>query len=97
MHTPARTRHRRLPTRPDTATGADDGVVERPDGWYWVAPDGHPSFGPFDSARLARDDRDRASEQSVNEAEAEREAEQDLGVAPAIDEERGDALGDDAR
>ena len=23
-------------------------VVEHPDGWYWVAPDGHQQFGPFE-------------------------------------------------
>jgi hypothetical protein len=41
------------------AEGADEGLVSHPDGWYWVAPDGHQQFGPFASAEEARADRDR--------------------------------------
>lgn len=68
---------------------ADDaGLVAHPDGWYWVAPDGLQQFGPFETASLARLDRDRPSEESVDESAAEREAEVDLGVADAVDEER---------
>lgn len=67
---------------------ADAGLVEHPDGWYWIAPDGEQQFGPFETATLARSDRDRVNEQSVNEAEAEREAEQELGVGDAVEEER---------
>lgn len=67
---------------------ADAGLIEHPDGWYWVAPDGRQQFGPFDNASLARADRDRASDESVDAAETEREAEQDLHVDAAIHEER---------
>lgn len=92
---------RRLPRRPLTGAAhaiaehppqdADDaGLVAHPDGWYWEAPDGLQQFGPFETAALARADRDRPSEESVDESEAEREAEVDLGVADAIDEERHD-------
>lgn len=62
----------------------DEGLIEHPDGWYWVAPDGRQQFGPFESCSLARADRDRASEEAVDEAESEREAEQELGVFDAI-------------
>ncbi|MBL8342349.1 MAG: hypothetical protein JNL30_12845 [Rubrivivax sp.] len=61
-----------------------EGLVEHPDGWYWVAPDGRQQFGPFESCSMARADRDRASEEAVDEAESEREAELDLGVSDAI-------------
>ncbi len=72
----------------------DPGIVQHPDGWYWIAPDGVQQFGAFESADAARADRDRASEEAVDEAEAAREAELDLGVADAIEEQR-DALGFD--
>lgn len=65
-------------------SGVDEGFVEHPDGWYWVAPDGRQQFGPFETCSLARADRDRVSEESVNEAEAEREAERELGVEDAV-------------
>lgn len=73
----------------------DAALVEHPDGWYWVAPDGRQQFGPFESASLARADRDRASDEAVDEAETEREAEQVLQVDDAIHEER-DATGADS-
>lgn len=68
----------------EDAAASDEGLVEHPDGWYWVAADGRQQFGPFSSLLLARADRDRASEEAVDEAETEREAEQDLGVYDAI-------------
>lgn len=68
----------------EDTTASDEGLVEHPDGWYWVAADGRQQFGPFSSMLLARADRDRASEEAVDEAETEREAEQDLGVYDAI-------------
>lgn len=67
---------------------AGSGLIEHPDGWYWAAPDGRQQFGPFETASLARADRDRASDESVNEAETERESEQELQVDEAIREER---------
>ena len=35
-------------------------VVEHPDGWYWVAPDGHQQFGPFESMEAVLADMDIA-------------------------------------
>lgn len=66
-----------------------DGLVDHPDGWYWAAANGRQQFGPFATAALARADRDRAGEESVNEAETEREAEQELGIDDAIREGSG--------
>ncbi len=62
----------------------DAGLLDHPDGWYWAAASGRQQFGPFATAALARADRDRASEESVNEAETEREAEQELGIDDAV-------------
>lgn len=77
---------------PAAGTPADDadGVVEHPDGWYWTAPDGRQQFGPFESCALARADRDRESEEAVNEDMALREAERDIGIADWIDVETGE-------
>jgi len=65
---------------------SDDGFVQHPDGWYWTAPDGRQQFGPFDTCGLARADRDRPSEEAVDEAETEREAEFELGIEDAVRE-----------
>jgi len=67
----------------------DVGVVERPDGWYWAAPDGHQEFGPFDSRAGARADRDRYSEEALSEGETVQEAEREIGIADWIDAETG--------
>lgn len=78
-------------TRPDLpARGPAEGLVEHPDGWYWMAPDGRQAFGPFETPAQAVADRDRATDDAVDAAEAEREAEQDLGVAEAVAEQRRD-------
>ena len=72
-------------------TPADDAAfVEHPDGWYWIAPDGHQQFGPFASRLAAGADRDRVSEESVDEAESLREAEFEIGIADWIDAETGE-------
>lgn len=80
---------------PALATDAAAGLVEHPDGWYWTAPDGHQAFGPFATPAQALADRDRASDDTVDAAEAEREAEQDLGVADAVAEQRHDQVLED--
>lgn len=43
---PARLREELAPPTDDESSR----VVARPDGFYWVADDGHQEFGPFDSA-----------------------------------------------
>jgi hypothetical protein len=67
-----------------------ESFVEHPDGWYWIAPDGKQQFGPFETCSLARADRDRASEEAVNEEEALREAEREVGMADWLDAETGE-------
>ncbi|WP_395702820.1 hypothetical protein [Aquabacterium sp.] len=87
--------HRRKPRGATRAIGEtpvearDDGEVllELPDGWYWVAPDGHQQFGPFDSAELARADRARGSVEAVEGASALLQTERVAGIAERADPE----------
>jgi hypothetical protein len=76
---------------PETsAADADEaGFAERPDGWYWSAPDGQQEFGPFADRQAARADRDRYNEEAPSEGETVQEAEREIGVADWIDAETG--------
>lgn len=65
-------------------------IVERPDGFYWVAADGHQEFGPFETAELARSDRSLADEEAPAPGESLQEAEQELGMSDWIDPETGE-------
>jgi hypothetical protein len=72
------------------STPADEAaIVERPDGWYWTAPDGHQEFGPFATRSQARSDRDRYSEEAPSEGETVQEAEREIGIGDWIDAETG--------
>ena len=73
-----------------SATDALSPIVQRPDGFYWVARDGRQEFGPFDSAALARADRDRYDEQAPEPGESLQEAEDEIGIADWIDPETGE-------
>lgn len=64
-----------------------DALLTLPDGWYWLAPDGHQQFGPFDSAELARADRARGSVESIEDDSAIRQMEQVAGIAGFADVE----------
>jgi hypothetical protein len=75
---------------PSAIADEQTSVIERPDGWYWVAPDGHQEFGPFDSSLEARADRDRDSEEAPSEGDTVQQAEQEIGVADWIDAETGE-------
>jgi hypothetical protein len=65
-------------------------IVERPDGFYWIAPDGRQEFGPFETVAQARADRDRFDEQAPAPGETLEEAEQEIGIADWIDPETGE-------
>jgi hypothetical protein len=71
------------------ATGLDT-IVERPDGYYWVGPDGDAEFGPFEDRLAARADRDRYNEEAPSEGETVQEAELEIGIADWIDAETGE-------
>jgi hypothetical protein len=65
-------------------------IVDRPDGWYWVAADGVQEFGPFETYEQARADRDRGDEGWPEEGESLQEAESEIGIADWIDPQTGE-------
>ena len=69
-------------------------VVEHPDGWYWVAPDGHQQFGPFESMEAVLADMDVADADAYADAGPDTgqtlaETERVMGLADWIDPETG--------
>jgi len=89
---PLRARGSARVIRPTTSAAMRSSpIIERPDGFYWLAPDGTQEFGPFETAELARADRDPDDEQDSSlPSEALEEAERDLGIAEWIDPETGE-------
>jgi hypothetical protein len=73
----------------EAAPGEEAAIVDRPDGYYWVGPDGDQEFGPFESSDVARADRDRFNEEAPAEGETVQEAEREIGVNDWIDAETG--------
>jgi hypothetical protein len=59
-------------------------LVQRPDGWYWLADDGRQEVGPFATAAEALADMRTSQDGSEPGAEL-RETENELGVADWID------------
>lgn len=64
-------------------------IVERPDGFHWIAADGRREFGPFASYEEARADRDSFEDGAAAPTEALLEAESDIGIADWIDPDTG--------
>jgi len=71
------------------AVAAPGPIVERPDGWYWLAAGGRQQFGPFETMAVALADRDAGDESAPAEGESLVEAEAELGLADWIDPETG--------
>ena len=71
--------------RPTDWDTVDIEVVSRPDGYYWIAPDGHQEFGPFKSRAEALEDIDRASDDAPEPGESLQEAEDEIGMTDWID------------
>lgn len=68
---------------------ADTCIVERPDGFYWIADDGRQEIGPFSSHAEAERDMGMALEADAGPGETLAEAESELGIADWIDPETG--------
>ncbi len=64
-------------------------LVRHPDGYYWVAPDGHQEFGPFATAEEALADMNAGSDEAPEPGETLQEAEQELGLADWVDADTG--------
>ncbi len=65
-------------------------IVERPDGFYWIAPDGKQEFGPFETAALARSDSEALDDEVPVPGETLQEAEGELGIAEWLDPDTGE-------
>lgn len=61
-------------------------LVQRPDGWYWLADDGRQEVGPFVTAAEALVDM-RAGQEGAEPGAVLRETEEEIGVSDWIDPE----------
>lgn len=79
----------------DAGAQANEGghIVERPDGYHWLARDGRLEFGPFDSLESAQVDSEAGNEAISEEALAPTETlhniEREMDLADWIDPETG--------
>lgn len=65
-------------------------LVQHPDGWYWIAPDGRQEFGPFDTAEEALADMNApVDDDAIEPGETLQEAEQELGLSDWVDPDTG--------
>jgi len=78
-----------IPERPGPVDETPE-IVSHPDGWYWIAPDRHQQFGPFESYESARADRDAWDEEAPAPGPTLREAEDEIGIASWIDPGTGE-------
>lgn len=80
------------PVDADTSIDADERlqrIVQRPDGFHWIAPDEHQEFGPFSTLEEALADMSEASDDTVEPGETLAEAEQELGISEWLDPDTG--------
>ena len=78
-----------LPDAEDGPDTAQPDIIERPDGFYWLAEDGRVEVGPFDSYEAAEADRDGAAGDAPEPGETLQEAESELGMNGWLDSETG--------
>jgi hypothetical protein len=74
----------------DSSLPDDRSIVRHPDGYYWIAPDGHQEIGPFASVEEALADMNAGFDESPEPGETLQEAEQELGLADWIDADTGE-------
>jgi len=75
----------------DTPVDDDERVVERPDGFHWIAPDGRQEFGPFDSVEAAQADMASSDEEAAaTPANTLQDVERDIGISDWIDPDTGE-------
>jgi hypothetical protein len=76
---------------PEAAAAEPERIVQRPDGYHWIAPDGRQEFGPFETLEEARADMlDAVDDNALQPGEALPEAESEIGIADWIDPETGE-------
>jgi hypothetical protein len=64
-------------------------IMWRPDGYYWLTPDGKQEFGPFDTLEMAWADMNADMDEDPSPGETLQEAENEIGIADWIDPETG--------
>lgn len=74
----------------DASLPDDGSLVRHPDGYYWIAPDGHNEFGPFATAAEALADMNAGGDETPEPGETLQEAEQELGLADWVDADTGE-------
>jgi hypothetical protein len=74
----------------DTPESSEAQLFDRPDGFYWLSPDGTQEFGPFETLELARADMESNDGPQDGSIETLQEAESEIGVADWIDPETGE-------
>lgn len=89
----ANPRRKATPTTAEPSPSAGEAgpgeIIERPDGYYWQAPDIAKEFGPFVSYELALADRDEVGDEPPERSETLRQAERSIGINDWIDLETG--------
>lgn len=75
---------------PEIAETLDEQVLKRPDGYYWMAPDGRQEVGPFRTYEEALADMQAASGEAPEPGEDLSEAESELGISEWIDPDTGE-------
>lgn len=69
-------------------------IIERPDGFFWLAPESGEMFGPFDTLALAVEDMEYNAESNYEPDETVEEAERELGLANWVDTDTGELAED---
>lgn len=76
---------------PEAVPAEPERIVQRPDGYHWIAPDGRQEFGPFASYEEACAYRDRLDEAApAPERDDLLEVEEDIGIADWVDPDTGE-------
>ncbi|MBK1612599.1 hypothetical protein CKO44_03860 [Rubrivivax gelatinosus] len=74
----------------DATPPGDGELVQRPDGWYWLADAGRQQFGPYASEDEALAAMEAASDGEIEPCETLFEAEQEIGIADWLDPDTGE-------
>lgn len=74
---------------PQAEEALEEQILKRPDGYYWLAPDGRQEVGPFRTYEEALADAQAASGEAPEPGESLDEAESELGIAEWIDPDTG--------
>lgn len=80
---------RERPEKPVLLSGASR-VVERADGYHWMALDGRQEFGPFQTHAEALSDMSASDELALAPQSVLHEVEKEIGIADWIDPETGE-------